>query len=111
MNLKFIPLDYDYKEIESKSYMLIYGRTSDGKSCCVIDEAISFFYILAGNEEKAKSLIEKMKKAEIKNLEKAEIAEKNYLEKPVFAVKISCQHNKTHEVYEQIKEIDKNVET
>jgi DNA polymerase elongation subunit (family B) len=106
MDLKFIPLDYDYKTIENKTYMLVYGKTSEGKSCCIMDEAISFFYVLSKNPEK---LLKKTGK--IKDIEKVEIVEKRYLEKPVKAIKVFCPYNEITDIAHKIKKLDSGAET
>jgi len=105
MNITFIPLDYDYVTIEGKTYMKIFGKTLQGKSCCVIDEAVNFFYVLNGT----KKLLKKIQK--IKEVKKAELIEKNYLEKPVKAIKVFCEYNKMTETAHKIKKLNSKSET
>ncbi len=105
MNLKFIPLDYDYLTIEGKTYMKIFGKTSQKKSCCVIDRAVNFFYVLNVTEK----LLKKIQK--IKEVEKAELIDKNYLEKPVKAIKVFCEYNKMTEIVHKIKKLNPKSET
>jgi len=104
MKIKFIPLDYDSVNIGDKTYMKIFGRTSDGKDCCVIDRAISFFYVISKKPER---LLKKIQK--IKEIKKVEVLDKNYLEKPVKAIKVFCEHNKISDVSDKIKKIDKTI--
>jgi len=107
MKINFIPLDYDYKTIGNKTYMLIYGKTSEGKTCCVIDKAVNFFYIL--NAENPEKMIKNIEK--ISQVKKAEITEKNYLEKPERAIKVFCEYNQMQEIARKIELLDKNTET
>ena len=108
MEIKFIPLDYDYFTLNNKTYIKIFGKTLDNKSCCIIDEFLSFFYVLSKNPKK---LLEKIKK--IKYVKKAEILNKNFMEKPVKAIKISCEHNKikdiSHELPDEIKTKERDI--
>ena len=106
MKISFIPIDYDYFDIDNKTYMKIYGRNEEGKSCCLIDETINFFYILSENPEE---LIEKIKN--IKGIEKVELVNKNFLEKPVKAIKIFCKHNEMSDIKEKIHKYEKNFES
>ncbi len=106
MKLTFIPLDYDYVSIKGKTYMLVYGKTKEGKNCCIVDKAINFFYIFTKNPEKLLRKVEK-----IKEVEKAEIVNKNYMEKPIRTIKIFCQHNQMKIISDKIKRMSSEVET
>jgi len=101
MKLTFIPLDYDYVTIDNKVYMKIFGKTKEGKTCCIIDSAVNFFYILSENPEKILNKIQN-----IPDVKKAEIVNKNYQEKPVKAIKIFCEYNKMQETAHKIKNMD-----
>lgn len=103
MKTKFIPIDYDYFDFEGKNYIKIYGRDDKGKRVCIIDSCeIYFWAILKENlpEEKIKKLIEKIKEIRIESqgrtttVEKVEIKEKNFLDKPVKALKIYATNYK-----------------
>ena len=106
MKINFIPLDFDTVSLAGKAYIRIFGKTDDGKSCCLVDEAINFFYILTKNPDK---LLEKIKK--ISFVKKAEIVSKNYLEKPVKAIRVYCEHNRMDDVTHSIKDIDPETKT
>ncbi len=98
MKLNFIPLDYDIATLSGKSYIRMFGKTEEGKSCCIVDEAINFFYVLA---EETERLLEKVRK--ITGIKGVEIIEKKYLEKPVRAIKIYCEHNRMQDISDEIK--------
>jgi DNA polymerase elongation subunit (family B) len=106
MRINFIPIDYDYFDYSNRTYIKIFGKTSEGKTCCLIDETDNFFYIITDKPEK---LIKNIKG--ITNVEKCEIVEKNFLEKSVKAIRIFCQHNKMSEIKEEIHKYDKNFES
>jgi DNA polymerase elongation subunit (family B) len=106
MKLNFIPLDYDYLTIEGKTYMKIFGRTDEGKSCCIIDETTNFFYVLS---RKPESLLKKIQK--IREVKKAEIVDKRYEEKPVKTIRVFCEHNKMQEIAHKIELLDRKTET
>ncbi len=106
MNLTFLPYDYDYITIRGKTYIKIFGRTSKGKSCCVIDSFQDYFYILDKAPEK---IIKKVKK--IEPVKKAELINKNYLEKPVKAIKVFCEYKDKTEIANKVKIISKKSKT
>ena len=37
MDIKFIPIDYDYFDFEDKNYIRLIGKSESGKKICVID--------------------------------------------------------------------------
>jgi DNA polymerase, archaea type len=97
MKLDFIPIDYDTFDFQDKNYIRIFGKNSENQKICLIDTCPPYFWaILRPNlsDKKIKKLIEKIKplKVSIQNrtskIEKIEIKNKNFLEKPVKALKI-----------------------
>jgi len=106
MKLEFIPLDYDTFSLAGKSYMKIFGKTSHGKSCCLIDESINFFYVLSDDPYK---LAERARR--IAGVQRVEVVSKSYMEKEVRALRIFCEHNKMDDISHEIKTIDPSVET
>ena len=103
MKLSFIPLDYDYKDINGRTIMIVYGKTKEGKRLAVLDEVEEYFYILS---EQPEALIKKFKK-DIK----AEIVQKNFLEKPVKAIKVYAKnHSEIKELSDKIKLLDSKAE-
>ena len=58
MQAKFCLIDIDYKDIDDKTVILLFGKTTDGKNVVVIDESYEpYFYVLPDNLEKAKKEI------------------------------------------------------
>ncbi len=97
MKTDFIPLDYDYFDFEGKNYIKIYGRDSKKNRICIIDSCeVYFWVILKDNVQKPKidKLIKKIKKIKIEtagrtsSVEKIELLNKNFLDKPVKALKV-----------------------
>ncbi|MBU0957666.1 MAG: DNA-directed DNA polymerase [Nanoarchaeota archaeon] len=101
VEIKFIPLDYSPIEIQGKNYMRVFGKTDKGESICVFDKFENHFYILAKNLEKLKGKIER-------NIDdiKVEIVNKNYLEQPVKALKITTENKKIKDIADQVKDLD-----
>ena len=93
----FIPIDYSYFDFNGRNYIKIIGRNSQGKRVCVIDSCPIFLWaILKENlkQNKIDNLIEKVKKIKLDvkgrqtKVEEVELHEKNFLGKPVKALKI-----------------------
>ncbi|MBI2044544.1 hypothetical protein HYT23_00645 [Candidatus Pacearchaeota archaeon] len=103
MQTDFTPIDYDYFDFNGRNYARIIGRNSNRKRICVIDTCD--VYLLAilkhgANEEAIKKLIDKIKKIKIEDkgrktkVEKVELHSKNFLGKPVKALKIFATNYK-----------------
>ncbi|MFH1327081.1 MAG: DNA-directed DNA polymerase [archaeon] len=119
MKFQFIPIDYDYFDFQGKNYIKIIGRNEKGKKLCIIDSCPVYFWaILKPNlkKEKIKKIIEKSQKIKVKiagretKVEKVEIHKKNFLDKPVKALKIFATNYKDlHEIAHNlgIPEIEK----
>ncbi len=122
MQTNFIPIDYDYFDFQGKNYIKIIGRTDTGKRICVIDDFQgSFWAILKNNfgKEKINKLITKIEKIKIyeagreSKVEKVELHDKNFLGKPVKALKIFVTNFKdAHRIADKLgyKEIFKRRE-
>ncbi len=96
MELKFIPFDYDHVELENEDFIKIFGRTEEGKTCCVLDYIDNFFYIIEGN-------LEAIKKQLSKDEIQSEIVDKNYLGNPVKSLRVHINTGKVKELVEKIK--------
>ena len=77
MKIEFIPLDYEHFSSDGKTFMRIYGRTSQGKTCCIVDNTVNYFYILDLHDNSVEKHLEKIKK--IPYVKKAELVNTNYL--------------------------------
>jgi len=95
--INFIPLDYDYFDWQGKNYVKILGRDDKGKRVCLIDRFEPYFWAIlkeGTSDKKIQQIQDKIKKIKIKgmsritNVEKTEIHNKNFLGKPVKAIKI-----------------------
>ncbi len=97
MEITFIPLDYGSFDWQGRNYVKIIGRDDKGKSVCVIDSFKPYLWAIlkeGTGEKKAEDLRKKIEKIKIEGnlratkVEKTELCEKNFLGKPVKAVKI-----------------------
>ena len=63
MNMKFIPIDYNYFDFQGRNYAKIIGRNESGKRVCVIDSCDVYLWaILKDNlkKERIDKLIQKV---------------------------------------------------
>lgn len=95
--INFIPLDYDYFDWQGRNCVKIIGRDDKGKRICIIDSFEPYFWAIlkpGTNDKKTQQIQDKIKKIKIKgmsritNVERTELHNKNYLGKPVKAIKI-----------------------
>jgi DNA polymerase I/DNA polymerase-2 len=119
MHTTFIPIDYGYFDFEGRNYIKITGRDEKGKRLCVIDSCPIYFWAIlkAGvSEKEIEKLRGKIEKIQLDangrktKVEKVEIHNKNFLGKPVKALKIFATNYKDmHEVADKlgIPEIEK----
>jgi DNA polymerase, archaea type len=120
--IKFIPVDYDYFDFNSKTYAKIIGRDDKGKKICIIDSCDVYFWTILKkgvSEKKIKEIQRKIEKIRVKNKNresrvlKTEVCNKKYLGKEVQAIKIFITNYKdAHAIVDEIgfKEIDKRRE-
>lgn len=103
MKLEFLPIDYDYFDFQGRNIVRIIGRNEKGKRICVIDECDAYLWAILKegiSEKKIKILIEKIYKIKVKTanretrVEKIELCSKNFLDKPVKALKIYATNYK-----------------
>ncbi len=119
MKTTFIPLDYGYFDFEGKNHVKIIGRNKEGKKLCIIDSCPIYLWailkpnIKKSNIKKITNKIEKIKlnlKGRQTKVEKVELHNKNFLDKPVKALKIFATNYKDlQDIAERLdyKEIDK----
>jgi DNA polymerase elongation subunit (family B) len=103
MELTFIPIDYDYFDYEGRNYAKIIGRTLEGKRACVIDKCDVYFWTIlkqGTNNKQIENLKEKILKLKVESANrttkviKVEDCSKNFLGKPVQALKIFISNYK-----------------
>ncbi|MDP3992378.1 MAG: DNA-directed DNA polymerase [Nanoarchaeota archaeon] len=119
METDFIPLDYDYFDFQGRNYVKIFGRNSKGKRICVIDSCPIYFWAILEHglgQRKIDNLMEKITKIKLDikgrktKVEAVELQEKNFLGKPVKALKIFATNYKDlHDIADRLgfKEIVK----
>lgn len=119
MKTDFIPIDYDSFDFEGRNYLKITGRNGNGKRICVIDSCPVYFWAILKNglkDKQIKNLISKIEMIKLNTkgrqtkVEKVELHEKNFLDKPVKALKIFATNYKDlHDIANQLgmSEIEK----
>ncbi|MBW2993597.1 DNA-directed DNA polymerase [Candidatus Woesearchaeota archaeon] len=93
--IQFYPLDIKYKVVGSKAHIYLFGKTTDNKQICIIDENFRpYFYVLLKDDNDAEVFREKVLKLKVEEKERiseiadAKIVEKNYLGNMRKAIKI-----------------------
>lgn len=100
MAIKFVPIDFDYIDINNREIIRIFGRTNEGKRICVLDSLSQYFWAIPRRNTDIKEYAEKISKISIRQngrdcvVIKTEIKDKKYLEKPVKAVQIFVANHK-----------------
>jgi len=119
MKTSFIPIDYDYFDYNGRNYARIIGRDNKGKRVCVIDSCDVYLWAVLkdGVGQKAiDKIVKKISKIKLDvkgretRVEKVEFHDKNFVSKPVKALKIYATNYKDlHDIASKIdmKEIDK----
>jgi DNA polymerase elongation subunit (family B) len=102
MKFDFVPVDYDYVDIEGKNYIQLIGRTAKGEKVCIIDTYEPNFWVIlkkeyeqdAGNLRKRLEKISVKRSSRISKVTRTETVKKNYLGKPVTAIQIFITNHK-----------------
>ncbi len=112
MNLKFIPLDYDYFDFEGRNYAKIIGRDSKGRRVCVIDSCDIYFWAIfsdKASEKQIQKIIEYTEKIQLNvkgrqtRVEKVELHNKKFMGKDVKALKIFATNYKDlHDIADKL---------
>src|SRR3990172_1753747 len=119
MQTAFIPIDYSYFDFQGRNYIKIIGRDEKGKRICVIDSCEVYFWAILRkdlDERDIEKLIKKVEKIQLDangrqtKVEKVELHNKNFLGKPVKALKIFATNYKDlHDIADKlgVPEIEK----
>jgi len=119
MEMRFIPIDYDYFDYEGRNFARIFGRNKEGKKVCVIDSFEPYFWAILKeflSEKRIKEIIEYTKSISLDTngrntkVEKVELKEKKFLGNDVKALKIYATNYKDlHDLADRmgISEIEK----
>ncbi len=103
MQITFIPLDYETLDIQNKSFVKIFGRTSEGKTCCVFDHLKEYFYVTVKEDYDPKRIQEIIENQDYEYQEKkikvisTELTKRSFLSKEVNAIKISV--SSSHHIF------------
>lgn len=119
MEMRFIPIDYDYFDYEGRNFARIFGRNKEGEKVCVIDSFEPYFWAILKeglSEKRIKEIIEYTKSISLDTngrntkVEKVELKEKKFLGNDVKALKIYATNYKDlHDLADRmgISEIEK----
>jgi DNA polymerase elongation subunit (family B) len=119
MDTDFIPIDYDSFDFEGRNYVKIIGRSTKGKRICVVDTCPIYLWAILKEdvpEKKVNELISKIEKIKLDvkgrqtEVEKVELHKKNFLGKPVKALKVFATNYKDlHDIADKLNfpEIEK----
>jgi DNA polymerase I/DNA polymerase-2 len=108
MQVKFCLIDIDYRDVNDKTVILLFGKTIDEKSIVVIDESYEpYFYVLPSDLEKAKKeIVELLEKNNFK-IKKIEVEKKNFFGKEKKFLKIYCFKSRdTYKARDIIKRLE-----
>ena len=103
MKFQFLPITYSSFDLNGENYQKIYGRNEQGQKLCIIDKSENYLWAILKDKTSLKEinkLIEKIKKIKISSRDRdtkvtrVEIKEKNFLGKPVKALKIYATNYK-----------------
>jgi len=100
MHIKFIPLDFDSFDRGEKAFVRIWGRTLEGKRCCVIDSCDSYFWLIPKEHANIEKYAEKVRKVRLEHagrtarVIKAEIHKKNFRDREITAIKVYVENPK-----------------
>jgi len=101
--INFLPLDYDYFDLNGKNCIKITGKDDKGKRICILDTFESFFWVIFKEGTKEKRIEEIKKEIESIKIEsesrktsitKVELKNKRFLDKEVRALKVYVSNHK-----------------
>src|SRR3990167_2661315 len=112
MKTQFLPIDYDYFDFEGRNYMLIIGRNEKGRRMAIIDTCPVYLWAILDEgikDKKTKEIMAKISKIKLDvkgrktSVKKVELCKKNFLGKPVKALKIYATNYKDlHDIADQL---------
>ena len=100
MRLRFIPLDFDYIDVNSDIVIRIWGKTDTGKRVCVIDTTPSYFWLIPHEGINLDKYIKKVKGISVEHARRharvidIKKVKKKFLEKEVTALQVFVNNPK-----------------
>lgn len=100
MRTEFIPVDIDYIDVNDKNVIRMFGRTKEGKRCCVIDKCDDYFWVFPRKNTNFEDFAEKIKAVELSHAGRfakvvdVKIKDKNYMGKNVRALQVFVSNHK-----------------
>jgi DNA polymerase I len=90
--VQFYPLDVVYKVVNNRTQIYLFGRTTDNKQICVIDENFEpYFYVLTKQIEDVQEKLVKIRverDEDVSSVTKTEVVHKKLLSKETDAIKV-----------------------
>ena len=100
MKETFIPLDYDYIDVNDKAIIRVWGRTKEGKKICIIDETDAYFWVIPQAKVDLEKFAEKVSKIHMSHAGRnakvldVQIKDKNFLGEQVRALQVFVNNSK-----------------
>lgn len=100
MQFKFIPIDFDYVDVNDRSVIRIFGRTKDGKRCCVVDSCEPYFWLLPKAKVNMQKYAKKVSEVKLEHAGRRArvthvvIKDKKFLGKDVKALQVFVENPK-----------------
>jgi len=86
--IRFFPIDIVYRTIDNKPIIFLYGKTTDNKKICVMDDSFEpYFYVIPKKRLDLRAKLEKIK-TEDAQVTRTEAVKKKFLGKDIEAVKV-----------------------
>ena len=90
--IQFFPLDAAYKVVDGKAVINLYGRVSDGRQICILDDRFEpYFYVVPKDSANISEKLEKIRienENEVSFVTRTELVTKKFLGKAILAVKV-----------------------
>ncbi len=115
MRIEFFPLDVDHIiNPAGKAVIRLFGRTTDGKRICVLDEHYEpYFYVITDKDRGPEAVAADIKKIKVNDdgrvvgITRCDVVKKKYLGNDVDAVKIYVQNpNDIHVLRDAVKKVE-----
>jgi DNA polymerase I/DNA polymerase-2 len=113
MEFEFVPVDYDYFDLDGRNYVRMIGRNGKGRKVCVIDSYDANFYVILEGGVNVDKIVKKISKVEVSKASRVtkvlrtEVLDKKFLGKDVKAIRVFVtNHKDAHDVASAIGDLD-----
>jgi DNA polymerase I len=89
VKIRFFPVDIQYRELDDRPVIYLYGPTADGRQICVTDSSFEpYFYVVARNTDLSLGALTAQKNEKTYRVTRTETVSKRFLGKEVTATKV-----------------------